>query len=570
MITQVSNLNNLSGGLLCKILLNLPVSDIILKVQFVSRKFHAIVNNSIAKNFLKNYDKLDIKTILISDINPLNIQKLIKGGIKANFLALFFLLNSDIKPPNFKLTEAPFNKLMEFNVFLYTTKTFLTSLNSKCQAFYDMNAKDVKSNYVDPLKDSLALLNERINQLEHDWSKAMHFDAVWIQSKNRQLSDVLKLLLEKKDISALFYTGIQQLSHSHSKTGNLLGIQSIVDSAEAGCAEAQFTLGKFYYDGKIVTLSKQENQALHWYEKAAMNGHPIALHNYGIMQLQSADKKYKEFAMDCLRKAADMGIIDSQYALASYLEEDGKIKEAIEWYLKTAIQGDVKSQRCLTNLYSEGTEKDDDKAYFWALELTKKGGAQELSDLGQLLCVQSRSKEAFDCFFRAACMGSLEAAYFVGMMYLHGTGIENNLVEGLYWLSKAADGDFLSAQCELGSMLYHGVEIEQNLELAFSWSLVAAQKGSVGSQIRVGVMYADGKGTERNPEEAAYWFKLAVKNEGYQNITHRSEKSADDLYVMGILHQYGIGMEKNPEIARVWFKKADESGHPIAKKHLLV
>jgi TPR repeat protein len=52
-------------------------------------------------------------------------------------------------------------------------------------------------------------------------------------------------------------------------------------AAKSGDAQAQYELGKFYYDGK--NAPRDLNQALNYFEQASLQGHADAQYNLGIM-----------------------------------------------------------------------------------------------------------------------------------------------------------------------------------------------------------------------------------------------------------------------------------------------
>lgn len=79
-------------------------------------------------------------------------------------------------------------------------------------------------------------------------------------------------------------------------------------AAEQGEAEAQFTLGWIYSEGK--GMKQDKKQAFDWFSKAAEQGHPEAQFNLGTM-----------------------------YYTGEGVKED--LKKALDWCLKAAEQGDA-------------------------------------------------------------------------------------------------------------------------------------------------------------------------------------------------------------------------------------
>ncbi len=79
-----------------------------------------------------------------------------------------------------------------------------------------------------------------------------------------------------------------------------------------GDADAQFNLGQAYRYGRGVPLDPK--LALSWFNKAALQGHPGAGANLGLMMFQNGDRAG---AMPWLRKAADRGEPRAQYIVGT-------------------------------------------------------------------------------------------------------------------------------------------------------------------------------------------------------------------------------------------------------------
>jgi uncharacterized protein len=81
--------------------------------------------------------------------------------------------------------------------------------------------------------------------------------------------------------------------------------------AEQGDAEAQFNLGRMYYNGEGV--SQDDAEAVKWYRKAADQGHTeaqfnlVEIYSYG----EGVQQDFEE-AANWYRKAAEQGDIEEQ------------------------------------------------------------------------------------------------------------------------------------------------------------------------------------------------------------------------------------------------------------------
>lgn len=107
--------------------------------------------------------------------------------------------------------------------------------------------------------------------------------------------------------------------------------------------------------------------------------------------------------------SAQAGNDYSQYALGKFLQEQGRIREALNWYEQASTQGNQYAHYQLGKLYLTGKEvpKDAEKA---ARHLTASAEA-----------------------------GNQYAQYTLGKLYLMGRDVPQDREEALYWLTQAAE-----------------------------------------------------------------------------------------------------------------------------------
>lgn len=74
---------------------------------------------------------------------------------------------------------------------------------------------------------------------------------------------------------------------------------------------------------------------------------------------------------------------------------------------------------------------------------------------------------------------------------------------------KAERGD-VDAQYNLGVMYIRGGGVRQDIGQAKLWFEKAANQGLAGAQALLGVMYEDGEGVDQDYGKAKYWFEKAV------------------------------------------------------------
>lgn len=118
-------------------------------------------------------------------------------------------------------------------------------------------------------------------------------------------------------------------------------------AAKAGEPVAQYRLGTLYQRGAGVV--QDETQALHWYEAAANQGNRKAMHNLGVFYAEGrgTTQDYEKAASWFLR-AANMGYVDSQFDLAVLYERGAgvpqSLADAYKWYAIAARNGDEVSK----------------------------------------------------------------------------------------------------------------------------------------------------------------------------------------------------------------------------------
>lgn len=126
-------------------------------------------------------------------------------------------------------------------------------------------------------------------------------------------------------------------------------LETVKKKAEAGDAEAEYILGSRYAQGWGV--DKDSDAALKWLLLSAGQGHPLAQSDVAV-RLLNANRTAE--AIDWMTKAANKGVTNSQYELASiYL--DGRLVQAdrdkaVFWFKKAADAGDTRAIEALKQL----------------------------------------------------------------------------------------------------------------------------------------------------------------------------------------------------------------------------
>ena len=185
------------------------------------------------------------------------------------------------------------------------------------------------------------------------------------------------------------------------------------------------------------------------------------------------------------RSLANEGHAEAQYYIGLLFEMGLGVQqdypEAVKWYRKAAVQGDIESQKRL-------------------IIMRKKG----LSDSRQPTVPPQWQGSTTDP----------QSQYDLGVMYFMGIGVEKNYVTASDWFRKSANQNYPKAQHDLALMILQGKDANQDALEAYKWFHLAANQGDGPSQYQLGLMLSHGKG-KGIPQHfilAYMWFKIAAVN----------------------------------------------------------
>lgn len=187
-----------------------------------------------------------------------------------------------------------------------------------------------------------------------------------------------------------------------------------------GDPEAQYRLGRCYYDGKGVEQDMED--AVVWLRKAANQRHAEAMY----------------WLAEC-------------YLLGCGFENEDEANEAaIKWFETAAKQDHAEAMFRLGECYEngEGVEADFDEAIGWYESAAEQGHAEAQNRFGTYYLEEADEedpKEAFKWFWRSAKQGNANGQYSLGEWFK-----EVDKEEAKKWFRMAADQGNTSAKLELG------------------------------------------------------------------------------------------------------------------------
>jgi TPR repeat protein len=191
--------------------------------------------------------------------------------------------------------------------------------------------------------------------------------------------------------------------------------------------------------------------------------------------------------------------------------------------------------------------------------LASRGGHIEArASLGYLNLVSGQYVEARRELIAAAESGSPAAKYYLGLMYLHGMGLQPDHPLALCYLSECVtsameisvdayapfvlldvDDIVCKAHSRLGDMTYSGIGCVRNMALAAEHYRTAAAMGAADAANNLGLMLSSGSGVTQDVQEAMTWYAAAAlrgcKFAPYNHAVLLSSMNGDHAVVVQLL-----------------------------------
>ena len=291
-------------------------------------------------------------------------------------------------------------------------------------------------------------------------------------------------------------------------------LQKLMKVAEKGNPEAQNAIGQAYLNGKGVT--KSEEKAIEWLEKAAAKGSAEALYTMGNFYFYGNSPLIGKF-----------------------------YKKAIEYYSKAATKGDANAQRQLSVCLYNGI-----------------GGTQSYRDAFNWL---SRSVNADPTPITENNLG---------VCYTTGNGTRASIPQAMELFQKASEAGDAMAQYNLGSLLLE--EGQLDVKKGFEYLEKSAAKNNLLALKKLGDLYYNGKYTNLTRERGfEYYTKAAQQAPATATETldyffqQQDEVYSEVLYLLSQCYAEGKGVKKSGKEAEMWAIKAADLSNKAAFDYLL-
>jgi len=131
--------------------------------------------------------------------------------------------------------------------------------------------------------------------------------------------------------------------------------------------------------------------------------------------------------------------------------------------------------------------------------------------LGRSYDIGDQHEKSFIYLKAAAERGYRIAQNNLGVLYLDGLGVAQDVEKAAYWYHQSAEQGDQVAQTNLGVLYREGTGVPQSMEVAFSWFELAARTRDWYAQFNMGYMYLNGFGVDRDPELAFDWFMVSAR-----------------------------------------------------------
>lgn len=335
--------------------------------------------------------------------------------------------------------------------------------------------------------------------------------------------------------------------------------------------EEQYLKGEAYYFGTD-TVQQNYKKAFTWYQRAALQGHPFAQCQLGLMYREGrGTTKDEKKAFDWFMKAAknQQSCPRGQFYVArSYHFGNGvpvDYEKAVKWYLTAANQGDAYAQLNLGSCFEkgDGVDKNLQMAFYWYECAAKQEEPLAQCNLG---CMYLRGRgvtkdvsKAIVLFKKAIEHKEPYGMYMLGKCYLCGDGVKKDIQQAFAWIKQAAELGDDQAQHALAEGYQKGTWGSRDLKEAFLWYEKAANAGHVNAQLQVARYYEMGSVVEKNLSTAAH---------GYQKAANGGSVLA--MVLLSDYYERGYIFPKDEALASSWLEKAAKKDYQLALRSYLM
>ena len=361
-------------------------------------------------------------------------------------------------------------------------------------------------------------------------------------------------------------------------------------AAEQGDGKAMFNLANNYANGDGV--AKDKAKAIAWYRKAAKAFQALAekgekldlrpLCNVGQELLDDGSPQAPDVGMMLLGIAAKCGdaeamrLYGEQFAIGKTVKED--FDTALLWLRKASHRGDEGAAAIIDRIHDIVSSRLIDALHDKAKAGDKEAAARfdECMKLYKQSLTGERQIGLIEC---NALAGHVPSQAQLGIAYMLGRSVAQDMMKAVEWLRKAADHGEYRAMFWLGTAYEHGHGVAKDDWRAFDlwrrshelgWDPATeklqslsdayrkeAEKGNASAQFFMGVVHEYGYTGKPDATKAVEWYRKAAE-QGHPGA----------MFNLGNYYLEGTGAKKDIAEATKWFKRAASLGHERSAKML--
>lgn len=249
-------------------------------------------------------------------------------------------------------------------------------------------------------------------------SKTIQRAAIMLLLLGNSLCHAQQIPAEKK----ILLTANLQLQKGSPYYNPEVALNSYKLLAEKGNSEAMNALGLIYTKG--INVVTNEEEGIHWLEKAAEAGYAQAWFNLGLLYKEGVNfKADPNKAINCFEKAATLGYDNAWQKWGTMIMKGDNVPQ---------------DYSAAMNIFKKGAEKENSGCNYSLGYMYYKG----------LGCTQDYN-QAIQQFELGSQKGNAGAMYMLGLCYRNGYGTTIDSDKATYWLNKSAQRGFKLADIEL-------------------------------------------------------------------------------------------------------------------------
>ncbi|MFP6836573.1 MAG: tetratricopeptide repeat protein [Pseudomonadales bacterium] len=229
------------------------------------------------------------------------------------------------------------------------------------------------------------------------------------------------------------------------------------------------------------------------------------------------EMKFSPFAL--IGYQAKRGDTAAQAAIGRFLASQNRFDEAINWLRGSSRTGNLQANAMLAQIYLQRASQESDPD-----------------------SKQAALDEVLENYLHAVALGSTDAMYALGVLYLNEHYGPDNKSSGVPLLKQAAELEHSDAAMFLAHMHYTGEAVERDLDAASTYYVQSSElENAFARRAYARFLLAE----QRADPRAIAWLRELARDD-----------DAESMLLLGNLHARGVGVKPSPRRAVGWYKDA--------------